>query len=62
MSEKFPILERACDLEIPCPKNGRPGYRWVQGWIVRYSETRASLPMRRNEALGELARAKREAP
>lgn len=60
MSAKFPILERGCRIEIPAPRNGRPGYRWVEGWTVRYSETRVSLPMRRNEALEELARAKRE--
>lgn len=62
MPAKFPILERAhYNLEVPCTVKGRPSYRWVEGWIVRYSETRVSLGMPRNEALYELARAKREA-
>jgi hypothetical protein len=46
----YPMIERGPDIEVPRPRNGRPGYTWVPGWIVRYSETRVSIPVRLNEA------------
>ena len=50
-----PFISRAtCDIEVPSPRNGRPGYRWVQGWVVNYAPGRISLPMRRAEALNVL--------
>lgn len=50
MAQEFPKIERGCNIEVPHCRNGRPGYRWVQGWVVRYSKDRVSLPMRLNEA------------
>lgn len=51
MSEReYPRLERACLIEVSKPRNGRPGFAWVQGWKVRYSETRESVPMRLSDA------------
>lgn len=41
----WPTLERAdCQIEVPYCRNGRPGYRWVQGWIVRYGKDYTSIP------------------
>lgn len=54
MKEQFPRLERGPLIEVSAPRRGRPGYQWVQGWIVRYSESRVSMPMRYNEARGVL--------
>lgn len=48
--QTYPRIERACNIEVPRPRDGRPAYAWVQGWAVRYSESRVSTPMRRNEA------------
>lgn len=50
METTYPRAERACAIEVPRVTRGRPGYRWVQGWRIRYSETRVSEPMRRSEA------------
>ncbi|QOR55740.1 MAG: hypothetical protein YHS30scaffold667_36 [Phage 65_10] len=46
----YPLLERSTDVEVPSPRRGRPSYRWVTGWVVRYSESRVSTPMRYREA------------
>ena len=56
-----PFVSRAtCNIEVGAPRNGRPGYRWVQGWQVNYAPGRVSIPMRRSEAYAllreELAR------
>lgn len=51
----YPMIERACMLEIPRPKNGRPSYVWVQGWKVRYSADRESMPLRLADARALLA-------
>jgi len=51
---KYPRMEKYCDIEIPYCRNGRPGYKWVQGWIIRYSESRISTPVRYHEALDML--------
>ena len=50
MSATKPTLERGPDIEVPRPRRGRPGYARVTGWVVRYSPTRVSMPMRLNEA------------
>lgn len=47
---KLPTLERGPNIEIGAPRNGRPGYRWVQGWIVRWGPSHTTAPMRLNEA------------
>ncbi len=55
MKTDYPRIERAeHSIEIPSTRNGRPGYRFVQGWIVRYSMHRSSLAMRYREAQGLL--------
>lgn len=55
MKTEYPRIERAQHkIEIPSNRNGKPGYRFVQGWIVRYSVHRASLPMQYREAQGLL--------
>lgn len=46
---KYPI-ERGPLIEVGRPRRGRPSYAWVQGWIVRYSATLTSIPMRYREA------------
>lgn len=52
MKTDYPRIERAPhQIEIPHVLNGRPGYKWVEGWIVRYSLHRVSTPMRYQEAL-----------
>lgn len=56
----YPILKRGADIEVGAPRRGRPGYRWVAGWIVQYSKDRESTPMRLTEARAELRRAKDE--
>lgn len=61
LAKPFPKLEKGERIEIPAPRNGRPGYRWVQGWIVCYAEHRTSIPMRHKEARNEYARAVWEA-
>ena len=40
------------------PAQRAPGYRWVQGWIVRYGPDRESLPMRRRDAIVALREAR----
>ena len=45
----YPI-ERGPLIEVGRPRNGRPGYAWVQGWVVRYSATCTSIPLRYNDA------------
>lgn len=51
MKTDCPRIERAeHSIEVPSPRNGKPGYRFVQGWVVRYSLHRASIPMRYREA------------
>lgn len=47
-------IERGDLIEIGAPRNGRPGYRWVQGWRIRYSPSRVSQSMRRTEAVSFL--------
>lgn len=49
----FPRIERSCLIEVPNPR--RIGYVWVQGWIVRYSPSRTSIPMRLHEARGVIS-------
>lgn len=50
-----PFVSRAtCDIEVGAPRNGRPGYRWVQGWQVNYAPGRVSTPMRRADAFALL--------
>lgn len=35
----YPRIERApYRVEVPRPRNGRPGYAWVQGWRVARHE------------------------
>ncbi len=58
MESRYPWIERSCMIEIPAPRRGRPGYRWVQGWIVRYSPDRTSMPMRRYEAINAMREAR----
>lgn len=39
-------------VEVPYSRNGRPGYRWVQGWQVLNPETgHWSVDVRRSDAL-----------
>lgn len=39
-------------IKIGCPRRGRPGYRWVQGWQVFDPSTgRWSVEMRWHDAL-----------
>lgn len=47
---EYPRLERGPLIEIPKLVNGRPSYKWVQGWIVKYSEMRESTPEKYNDA------------
>lgn len=54
----YPRLERGPMIEVPSPRNGRPGYRWVDGWIVRFSESRTSTPVTLKEAREWLQAAK----
>ncbi len=54
----FPRMERACLIEVPAPRNGRPGYRWTQGRVIHYSENRVSMPVQFSEAKSMLAQAK----
>lgn len=55
----YPRIERAgFDIEIPHVRNGRPGYKWVTGWVVRFSESRVSLAMAHRAALDYLAELK----
>lgn len=58
MNEKYPRLERGPKIEVPRLCNGRPGYKWVEGWIVKYSETRESVPCTYHEARDLLKEAK----
>lgn len=63
MNPTYPYMMRAtCNIEVGAPRNGRPGYRWVQGWVVRYGPDRESIPLRRADAVNELrlARATKE--
>lgn len=48
--ESYPKLERGPNIEVPCCRNRRPGYRWTTGWVVRYSADRVSMPMQYGEA------------
>lgn len=55
----YPRLERApFQIEVGAPRRGRPGYRWVQGWIVKFNPQLESTAMRRNEALSVYQEAK----
>lgn len=56
----YPILERGPDIEVPRPRNGRPGYAWVSGWVVRYSETRTSAPTTLKDARHLMREAQKE--
>ncbi len=59
MNQTFPYMMRAaCNVEVGAPRNGRPGYRWVQGWVVRYGPDRESVPMRRRDAVAALREAR----
>lgn len=57
-AEVFPRLERGCSIEVPAPRDGRPGYRWVQGWCVVYSATRRSMETTYADAVGLLEKAR----
>lgn len=62
MKTDYPRIERAQHrIEIPHVSNGRPGYKWGQGWIVRYSVHRVSTAMRYREALDLLREEKAKA-
>ncbi len=50
MNDKYPRIERGPLIEVPRLCKGRPGYAWVEGWIVKYSETRQSIPYQLAEA------------
>jgi hypothetical protein len=52
------MMRATCNVEVGAPRNGRPGYRWVQGWIVRYGPNRESSPMRRRDAIVALREAR----
>lgn len=54
----YPILERGPNIEVGSCRRGRPGYRWVPGWVVRYSADRVSMPMRYGEARNLFAESK----
>lgn len=58
INDKYPRLERGPSIEVPRSRNGRPGYAWVQGWVVLYSEKRQSIPYRLNDARDLLRKAK----
>lgn len=58
--EVFPRLERGHMIEVARMVKGRPSYVWVQGWVIRYSETRTSMEMRYQEARTVLAAYKEE--
>ncbi len=59
MNQTYPYMMRAtCNVEVGAPRNGRPGYRRVQGWIVRYGPDRESSPMRRRDAIVALREAR----
>lgn len=62
MKTEFPRIERAqYGIELAHTYKGRPHYRWVQGWIVRYSLHRVSTAMRYREALELLREEKAKA-
>lgn len=54
----YPRMVRDCQIEIPCIRDGRPGYKWVQGWTVEYSQHHRTIPMRYKEARLVLKEAK----
>ena len=56
---QYPFIAEGCKLEIPRPRNGRPSYVWVRGWVVCYSDSRQSCEMRLNDARGLLREAKK---
>lgn len=58
MAPEFPRIERGPMIEVPRPIKGRPSYAWVQGWIVRYSPDRVSMPVRLSEARAMLQEAR----
>lgn len=58
IEDNYPRLERGPMIEVPRPRNGKPSYAWVQGWIVKYSETRESVPCTYHEAIDLLKEAK----
>lgn len=57
---RFPYIERTHAIEVPCVRNGRPGYRWVPGWRVVYSPARVSMATYYNDARNMLAVAKKK--
>lgn len=59
---EYPYMVRSTSpVEVGSPRNGRPGYRWVQGWIVVFSDTRTSQPERYRDAQDTLRWAKEQA-
>lgn len=51
MTPRYPYMQRAThNIEVGRPRNGRPGYVWVQGWIVVMSPNRQTMAMRYREA------------
>jgi hypothetical protein len=53
-----PVLRRGAGIEVPTTRNGRPRYRWVQGWFIDYGHGRVSTLMRLAEARAVLREAK----
>lgn len=47
----YPALVRGPRIEVGCVRRGRPGYRWVQGWVVKFGPDRESIPVCLQEAL-----------
>jgi hypothetical protein len=66
MSTVYPFMQRAGMIEVGAPRNGRPSYRWVQGWeVVLPAEGKpggrgvlTSIPMRYREAQALLKEAR----
>lgn len=57
----YPMLQRApFDIEVPCVRNGKPGYRWAQGWNVIYHSKRVSAVGTYADTLRLLQQARKE--
>ena len=52
MARPLVLLRRTYDLEVPAPRNGRPGYRWVTGWTYTTPTGAEAIGMRLHEARG----------
>lgn len=57
----FPRIVRGPNIEVARPRNGRPAYAWVQGWIVERAKGIESTPMRRSEAFEYLRQLRKDA-